>query len=121
MHHVKIFFASVGGGYGGDEGGWRDCGDGEEREWVSWDLIWEAGGSIVNKHVEQQQGTIISTVDYKLYIELRQSKCSGYNFTSDTKVFICLSTISYLILNILFMSMFLSVTLFWSFQNFLIM
>ena len=32
MHHVKIFFASVGGGYGGDEGGWRGGGDGEERE-----------------------------------------------------------------------------------------
>ena len=60
----KIFFASVGGGYGGDEGGWRGGGDGEEREWVSRDWIREARGSIVNKHVELQQGTIISTVDY---------------------------------------------------------
>ena len=30
--HVKISFASVGGGYGGYGEGWSEVGDGEERE-----------------------------------------------------------------------------------------
>ena len=61
---MKIFFASIGGGYEGDGGGWRGGGDREEREWVSGDCIWEARGTIVNKHIELQWGTIISIVEY---------------------------------------------------------
>ena len=64
MQKVKIVFASIGGGDGGDGGGWSRGGDGEEREWVIGDWIWEAGGIISNKSVELQSGIIIITVDY---------------------------------------------------------
>ena len=67
MQKVKIFFASIGGGDGGDGGGWSGGGDGEEREWVIGDWIWEAGGIILNKSVDLQPGTIITTVDYQLH------------------------------------------------------
>ena len=48
-------------------------GDGGEGEWVSGDWTGEAGGTIVNKHVQLQLGTIILTTDYKLSMELKKS------------------------------------------------
>ena len=47
----EIFCARVGGSYGREGGGWGGGGDGGEGEWVSEDWTGEAGGTIVNKHV----------------------------------------------------------------------
>ena len=61
---MTICTSLVGRGYGGEGGWWGGDSFEGEGEWVSGYWTGETAGTVVNKHVELQWGTIILTVDY---------------------------------------------------------